>query len=65
MKLVKCINERRIATNSLLVGKRYWLDELTIYKDADKDEYAQIYLDKEKEYYVGQFLINHFKEIRR
>ena len=65
MRLVKCISERRIATNPLVVGKRYWLDELTIYKDADKDEYAQIYLDKEKEYYVGQFLTNHFKEILR
>ena len=48
MELVRCISERKTNKGQLTVGKKYWMDVSTKYKDSDGDEYAQIYLDEAK-----------------
>lgn len=60
MKKIKCISERNIAGGCLASGKYYYMDELTIYKDSDGDEYAKIYVDDKKEKYIGNLLLSHF-----
>lgn len=39
MKLVKCIKERN--TRDCELGKEFWMDETTIYKDSDGDTYVE------------------------
>ena len=65
MELVRCINEREIIKGQLVVGKKYWIDNSTRYKDADGDEYAKVYLDEAKENYVGNMLTKHFEIVYR
>ncbi len=61
MRLVRCISERKVMPGQLVVGKKYWVDESTVWKDPDGDEYAQVYLDEAKEYRVGDMLTSHFE----
>lgn len=60
MKRIKCVRERNIAGNCLVVGKYYYMDETTKYTDMDGDEYAKIYVDNKKEKYIGNLLLSHF-----
>ena len=38
MKLVKCIKERN--TGDCELGKEFWMDETTIYKDPEKMDFV-------------------------
>lgn len=63
MKLVKCIEERMNFPGQITKGSRYWMDERSIWKDSDNDEYATFYsfhLPDEK-YKLGQFKTSHFE----
>lgn len=63
MKLVKCIEEREDFPGQINKGSRYWMDESSIWKDCDGDEYAIFYtfhLPNEK-YRLGQFKTSHFE----
>ena len=61
MRLVRCIEERRAKPEQISKGKLYWIDDNTRYKDADGDEYGEIYLDEEKTRYIGNLKTRHFK----
>lgn len=65
MRLVRCISERKTMPGQLVVGKKYWIDDSTAWKDSDGDEYAQVYLDEAKENRVGDMLTSHFETIYR
>lgn len=65
MRLVRCISERKSMPDQLVVGKKYWIDESTAWKDSDGDEYAQVYLDEDKQYRVGDMLTSHFETVYR
>lgn len=65
MRLVRCISERKSMPGQLIVGKKYWIDDSTTWKDSDGDEYAQVYLDEKKENMVGHMSTNHFETIYR
>ena len=63
MKLVKCVNERTTYPGQITVGSRYYMDEDSIWKDSDGDEYATFYtyhIPSEK-YKLGQFKTSHFE----
>lgn len=63
MKLVKYVNERTTYPGQITVGSRYYMDEDSIWKDSDGDEYATFYtyhIPIEK-YKLGQFNISHFE----
>lgn len=59
MKEVKCITERTTVASKLVNGKKYWLDESSIFEN-DGDKFGEIYLDKEKKQFIGNMNINHF-----
>ena len=61
MKLVKCIKERN--TGDYELGKEFWMDETTIYKDSDGDTYVEMYKDPEKMDFVGRRLLSRFKVV--
>ena len=42
------------------VGKVYYMDEETKWKDEDGDEYAIFYSDKNGEDKIGNLLLSHF-----
>lgn len=65
MELVRCISERNSNKGQVTIGKKYWMDVSTKYKDADGDEYAHIYLDEDKAKYVGNMLTSHFELVYR
>ena len=65
MRLVRCVSERKQVPCQLAVGKKYWIDDSTLWKDLDGDEYAQVYLDEDKQYKIGNMLTSHFKTIYR
>lgn len=65
MRLVRCISERKSMPGQLIVGKKYWIDDSTAWKDSDGDEYAQVYLDEAKENRVGKMLTTHFETVYR
>lgn len=65
MRLVRCISERKQMPGQLVVGKKYWVDESTIWKDDSDDEYVQIYLDEDKQHRVGNMHTSHFETIYR
>lgn len=65
MLLVRCISERKSMPGQIVVGKKYWIDEKSAWKDHDGDEYAQVYLDETKENRVGELLTSHFTAIYR
>lgn len=65
MKLVKCIEERANFPGQISKGSRYWIDESSVWKDSDGDEYAQVYLDEDKQHWVGNMLTSHFEAIYR
>ena len=65
MELVRCISERKTMPGQLVVGKKYWIDYTTAWKDRDGDEYAQVYLDEKKEHRVGEMLTSHFEKVYR
>ena len=65
MELVRCISERKSMPGQITVGKLYWIDELSKWKDRDGDEYAQVYLDEEKKNRVGDLMTSHFKTVYR
>lgn len=45
----------------IIVGKKYWIDYSTAWKDNDGDEYAQVYLDEAKKHRVGELMTSHFQ----
>ena len=61
MKLVKCIKERNTGDREL--GKKFWMDETTIYKDSDGDTYVEMYKDPEKMDFVGRRLLSRFEVV--
>lgn len=61
MKLVRCVNKTRSFENQIKIGKLYWIDESSIWKDSDGDEYVQVYLDEARRYYVAGMLTSHFE----
>ena len=63
MTRARCISERKLMPNQIKVGNEYWIDESTAWKDHDGDEYAQVYLDKDKEHRVGGLLTSHFETL--
>lgn len=63
MTRARCISERKSIPDQIKVGNEYWIDESTAWKDHDGDEYAQVYLDKDKEHRVGDLLISHFETL--
>ena len=65
MKLVRCISERELMPGQIVIGRKYWIDESTVWTDSDGDEYAQVYLDEEKEHRVGELLTSHFEIVYR
>lgn len=65
MRLVRCISEREKMKGQIVVGKKYWIDESTSYKDSYGDEYAQVYLDEDKQHGVGNMPTSHFEAIYR
>ena len=65
MELVRCINERNTNKGQLMIGRKYWMDVSSKYKDIDGDEYAQIYLDEDRTKYVGNMLTSHFEIVQR
>lgn len=60
MKRVKCISKREFMPNQIEVGRFYWMDEKSKWKDEDGDEYAKIYTDELKHNYIGNLLCKHF-----
>lgn len=65
MLLVRCISKRETIPGQLVVGKKYWIYTPSTWKDSDGDEYAEIYLDEDREYKVGMMLTKHFEPIYR
>lgn len=65
MRLVKCISERKSMPGQIIIGNKYWIDDSTSWKDHDGDEYAQVYLDEDKENRVGELLTSHFTTVYR
>ena len=65
MELVRCISERKSMPEQITVGKKYWIDYSTAWKDHDGDEYAQVYLDEAKEHRVGELMTSHFETVYR
>lgn len=63
MKLVRCIEERKDFPGQISIGTRYWMNENSVWKDSDGDEYAQVYLDEDKQHWVGNMLTSHFEAI--
>lgn len=61
MRLVRCIEGRQTNPEQISKGKLYWIDDNTRYKDADGNEYGEIYLDEEKTRYIGNLKTRHFK----
>jgi len=62
MKEVKCISVRESVPSQIDVEDIYYLDETTLYLDADGDEYAMIYGDPWKIHCIGNMLTKHFAE---
>ena len=65
MELVRCVSERKSMPEQITVGKKYWIDLSTAWKDNDGDEYAQVYLDEAKKHRVGELMTNHFQIVYR
>lgn len=65
MRLVRCVSERKKMPGQIVVGKKYWIDDCTTWKDSDGDKYAQVYLDEDKQHRVGDMLTSHFETIYR
>ena len=65
MELVRCVSERELMPEQTTVGKKYWIDSSTIWKDIDGDEYAFVYLDEAKRHEIGELKINHFEPVYR
>lgn len=62
MKLVKCIEER-VGFSKIKKGLKYWMNESSIWKDGDGDEYATFYSFHipNETYKIGQFKTSHFE----
>lgn len=60
MKKISCVKERNVAGCRLVVGRDYYMDESTRYTDSDGDEYACVYADDKKEFWVGNLSLVHF-----
>lgn len=60
MKKVKCISKREFMPKQIEIGKIYYMDENSKWKDTDGDEYAMFYLDKKGENKIGNLLLSHF-----
>lgn len=65
MRLVRCITERKGIPGQITVGKKYWIDDSTLWKDSDGDEYAEVYTDEKKGHKVGNLLTSHFETMYR
>lgn len=61
MQEVICINVRNLFQNQIEVGKTYYLETSSVYGDSDGDWYGKIYADKDKEKYIGDLKLSHFK----
>lgn len=63
MKLVRCIEEKTKFPGQISMGTRYWMDEDSIWKDSDGDEYATVYIYHipSEKYKLGQFKTSHFE----
>lgn len=57
---VKCVSIRESKQEQITVGKCYWMDESSKWKDIDGDEYVCIYMDKNKQHRVAEMLVSHF-----
>lgn len=60
MKKVKCIRVREFMPKQIEVGKIYYMDEKTIWRDEDGDEYAMFYSDKDGMNKIANLLLSHF-----
>ena len=60
MKKVKCISTRQFMPNQTEIGKMYYMDETTIYKNDNEKEYATFYLDKEGRNRIGNLCLSRF-----
>ena len=60
MKKVKCVSIREFMPKQIEVGKIYYMDEKTKWKDCDGDEYAVFYSDNNGEDKIGNLLLSHF-----
>ena len=62
MHVVKtiCISGREGFPTFLKVGKEYWIDLDSIYKDKDDSIYVRVYEDAYKQGEVGNALLSHF-----
>ena len=60
MKKVKCVSIREFMPKQIEVGKIYYMDEKTKWKDEDGDEYAVFYSNNngEDKYYIDTVKIN-------
>ena len=65
MRLVRCVSERKAIQSQLVVGKKYWIDDSTAWKDSDGNVYAQVYLDEARENLVGNMDTSYFVSIYR
>ncbi len=65
MEFVRCINKEKTNNKQLIIGKKYWIDNSTRCNGVDGDEYAEIYLDEEKEKHVGNILTKNFETVYR
>ncbi|MCM1440204.1 MAG: hypothetical protein NC131_13525 [Roseburia sp.] len=65
MELVRCISDRETNKGQITVGKKYWVDTSSSYKDGDGDEYVDVYLEEAKKNFVGRMLREHFEIIYR
>lgn len=60
MKKVKCVSIREFMSKQIEVGKIYYMDEKTKWKDCDGDEYAVFYSDNNGADKIGNLLLSHF-----
>lgn len=65
MELVRCISERKSMPEQITVGKKYWVDYSTAWRDHDGDEYARVYLDEAKKHRVGELMTSNFQIVYR
>lgn len=63
MKIVKCINERLTHPGQIMIGNQYWMDENSIWKDSDGNEYAAFYSSHIpiEMYKIGYLKTSHFE----
>lgn len=61
MLKVKCVSARKFMIRQIEVGKFYYIDEDSKWKDIDGNEYVMVYPDSSKEHTIGMLLLSHFR----